>query len=609
MSESVGRGVTAGRPELVGDLGAASSTHWLATGAAMAVLEQRGNAFDAAAAAGFVLQVVEPHSNGLGGDVSIVLYHAATGRTRVVCGQGGMPAAATIEHFDSLGLGQIPGSGLLPACVPGAFGAWLRLLGEFGTMRLGQVLEAAIGYAERGHPLIPEAARAIHALAPLYRDEWVESARTYFVAGSPPRAGDRLRNPALAGTLRRLLAEATAASSDRERQLEAAQAAFYDGFVAERIGEFSQSAAVLDATGQRHRGLLTADDLAGWRAGVEEPASLDHGRHSVHKPGPWSQGPVFLQQLALLDGFELAGMGLESGAYLHVVVEAAKLAMADREAWYGDPDHAHIPLEHLLSPAYTAARRELIGEQAADDPEPGTPEGRRSWIPRPKPPESLDLDTEWARQLQSGIPNVVLAATARSGDTCTVVVADRSGNLVAAVPSGGWLKSSPVVPGLGFPLGTRGQSMCLAHGHPNSLAPGKRPRTTLSPTVVLRDGQPFLAFGTPGGDRQDQWTLQAFLAATEFGLDLQKATETVAFHTDHFPSSFAPHECRPGVVVVEANCDPRAVADLEARGHEVALVPAFSLGAKICMVGVDGRDGFLRAAAGPRGRQAYAVCR
>jgi len=216
---------------------------------------------------------------------------------------------------------------------------------------------------------------------------------------------------------------------------------------------------------------------------------------------------------------------------------------------------------------------------------------------------------EWMAQLHEGVPNLVLAATARSGDTCTVVVTDRWHNLVAAVPSGGWLKSSPVIPDLGISLGTRGQAIWLnAQGHPNALAPGKRPRTTLSPTVVLRDGEPYLAFGTPGGDRQDQWTLESLLAVLEFGSGLQDATETVMFHTDHFPSSFAPHSCRPGVLVIEANAAPDTVADLRARGHQVVLAPEHSLG-KVCMVGVEAGSGFLRAAAGPRGRQAYAVAR
>jgi gamma-glutamyltranspeptidase/glutathione hydrolase len=598
------------KPELLGQFGAVSSTHWLASTAGMAALEQGGNAFDAAVAAGFVLQVVEPHSNGLGGDVSIVVHEGASGRTRVVCGQGPTPRAATQDRFRSYGLNQIPGSGMLPACVPGAFGAWLRLLAEFGTMPLGPVMAASIGYAAGGYPLVPDAARAIATLAPLFDAEWTESGRTYLAKGRPPPAGAKVRNLALAETMQRILHEAEATSADRETQIETARAAFYEGFVAETIDAFVRRTDVLDATGRRHRGLLTADDLAAWRPQVDDPVSLAYRDYSVHKPGPWSQGPVFLQQLAILDGLDVRRMTLGGGEYVHTVTEVAKLAMADREAWYGDPDRAPVPMRELLSRDYSDLRRRLVGPLAAT-PEPGTPGGLRSWLPGPDP-DPLDpaaIDTDWIRQLGSGMPTTVLKATVKAGDTCTVAVADRYGNLAAAVPSGGWLKSSPVIPGLGFPLGTRGQTMWLVDGHPNSLGPVKRPRTTLSPTVVLRDGDPFLAFGTPGGDRQDQWTLETFLAITEFGLDLQQATEVTTFHTDHFRSSFTPRGCRPGVLVMEDGGVPGVVEDLRRRGHEVDVVPAFSLGSKVCVAGVDSSRGFVRAAAGPRGRQAYAVCR
>jgi gamma-glutamyltranspeptidase / glutathione hydrolase len=573
----------------------------------MAILDQGGNAFDAAAAMGFVLQVVEPHSNGLGGDASILAHQARTGKTAVICGQGPTPAAATIGHFRALGLNQIPGSGLLPACVPGAFGAWVRLLLDYGTLPLSVVLERAIGYATGGYPLVPDAARAIAALAPLFETAWPESGRTYLSAAGAPAAGTRVRNEALAETMRRILREAESASSDREAQMETAHAAFYRGFVAEAIGAFAEQTEVLDATGRRHRGLLGADDLASWQPSVETPTSFDYRSYTVHKPGPWSQGPVFAQQLALLDAVDLGALGLGSSGYVHTLTEAAKLAFADREAWYGDPDHGAVPMAELLSPAYNAERRALFRGHADPAPQAGTPGGRSSWMPHPDRDLPEPYTEDWMHQLQSGMPTIVLAATARAGDTCTAVVADRHGNLVAAVPSGGWLKSSPVIPGLGFPLGTRAQTMWLVEGHPNSLAPGKRPRTTLSPTVVLRDGEPYLAFGTPGGDRQDVWTLETFLGIVEFGLDLQAATEVTTFHSDHFPSSFTPRACRPGVLVVEA-CRPEVLAELRRRGHDVEVVPEFSMGNKTCIVGVDADGGFVRAAAGPRGRQAYAVC-
>jgi gamma-glutamyltranspeptidase/glutathione hydrolase len=597
------------RPALTGTLGGVAATHWLASGVGMAMLERGGNAVDAAAAAGFALQVVEPQSNGLGGDVTIAVYSRATGTVRIICGQGPMPRAATIEAFAALGVTQMPAAGMLPATVPGAFGAWMRLLAEFGTMPLASVLEPAIGYASGGYPLLPSAAATIAALAPLFRAEWVESGRTYLPGGAAPAAGSRMRNQTLADTYQRLLHEAQAASTDREAQIEAAHRAFYQGFVAEIIDRFLRATEVFDSTGRRHHGLLSADDLAAWRPEVEEPCALPYREFSVYKPGPWSQGPVFLQQLGILEGCDLRGMGLGSVEYVHTLAEAAKLAFADREAWYGDPLHTPVPMAELLAPAYAAARRSLIGQRTAVDPQAGRLGTRESWIPWGEPDKPAEDEPEWMTQLRSGLPTVApIAVRAGAGNTCTVAVVDRSGNLVVAVPSGGWLKSSPVIPGLGFTLGTRGQTAWLTEGHPNSLAPGRRPRTTLSPTMVLRDGEPFLAFGTPGGDQQDQWTLQAFLAITEFGLDLQEATEIPAFHIDHFPQSFAPRTSRPGVVVVERSFPPSVLAGLEEKGHQLDVVPEATLG-KVCAAGVNPATGFVRAATGPRGRQAYAVCR
>ncbi|WP_194836631.1 gamma-glutamyltransferase family protein [Nocardia sp. XZ_19_369] len=593
------------KPELTGTTGAVASTHWLASAAGMRILANGGNAFDAAAAAGFVLQVVEPHFNGLGGDLSVVAHQAGRDDVQAICGQGPMPRAIGIDTFAELGLSSIPGSGLLPACVPGAFGGWMRLLAEFGTMHLADVLQPAIGYADNGFPLLPESARAIDVLAPLFRDEWTGSGQTYLKGGVAPAAGSRFRNPALANTYQRLIKVAESASADREAQYQAAHDAFYKGFVAEQISEFLAGGPMLDATGRRHRGLLTADDLADWQPTVETAPSHGYGPYQVFKPGPWSQGPVFLQQIALLDGFDLAKMGPGSADYIHTVIECTKLAMADREAWYGDPAFSEVPLAGLLDEDYTKQRRELVGPRAALDLRPGSPGGRTSFIPERAALEYPEADSEWMSQLRNGLPTI-LQETTTKGDTVTVTAVDRHGNMVAATPSGGWLKSSPAIASLGFPLGTRGQCGYLAEGHPNSLAPGKRPRTTLSPSVVLRDGRPFVAFGTPGGDRQDQWTLQFFLNVADFGLDFQSATETPAFHTDQVPASFTPHAHRPGVLVAEETCDPAVVQQLAQRGHEVELVPAYSLG-RVCAAGFTADQEFVRAAASPRARHAYAV--
>lgn len=597
------------RPELHGTRGAVSSTHWLASAAGAAMFDEGGNAFDAAVAAAFVIQVVEPHLNGPGGDVPILLHDARrAGTVEVIAGQGPMPQAATIEHFRGLGLGAVPGSGLLSAVVPGAFGAWLTLLRDHGRLPLATVLAPAVHYAGHGYPLLPKAAAMIEVMAPLFRTEWAESGRTFLRPdGSAPKAGERLANPALARTYRRVLAEAKAARGGREAGIEAALRAFYEGFVAETLDSWlGGGAELIDATGHRNKGLLRGSDLAGWRPDVERPVSLDYRGHLVHKPGPWSQGPVFLQQLGLLRDAGLAEMEFGGADHLHTVVESAKLAFADREAWYGDPRFTDVPLEALLDPEYAAKRRALIGPTASLELRPGSPGGRPPRLPELPTAAEVRGGLGWMEQLADGIPAVVLLSQAK-GDTCTVTAADHEGNMVAATPSGGWLKSSPVVPGLGFPLGTRGQMAFLDPGHPNALAPGKRPRTTLSPSLVLKDGRPYLAFGTPGGDQQDQWTLNAFVAHVEFGLGPQAAVEAPAFHTDHVPSSFTPRVARPGTMTVERSFGPAVVARLRERGHDVREVDAYSLG-KVCMVGA-GADGGVLGAASPRGQQAYAVVR
>ncbi len=500
------------RPELRGTFGMVSSTHWLASSAGMAMLERGGNAFDAAVAAGFVLQVVEPHLNGPGGEVPILAYSAERDRVVVVGGQGVAPGAATIAHFRDLGLDLVPGSGLLPACVPGAVGAWLELLGRLGSMRLRDVLEPAIGYADGGYPVVPQIAATISGVEQLFREEWASSAAVYLPGGGVPRPGGRLRNPALAATWRRLLAEAEAASSDRDGQVEAARAAFYEGFVAEAVDRFVAATEVMDSSGRRHRGLLSGDDLARWRAGVEQPATFDYHGVRVCKTGPWGQGPVFLQQLGLLAGFDLDAMGLGGADYVHTVAECAKLAFADREAWYGDPAFVDVPLEGLLDPAYADRRRALVGEHASLGLRPGSVDGRDPRLP-PLAQEASSREPAGAYAgVGVGEPTTSAAEQEGLGDTCHVDAADRFGNMVACTPSGGWLQSSPVIPELGFCLGTRGQMFWLVEGLPNSLEAGKRPRTTLTPSLALRNGKPWLAFGTPGGDQQDQWSLAWFLA-------------------------------------------------------------------------------------------------
>jgi gamma-glutamyltranspeptidase / glutathione hydrolase len=556
-----------------------ASTHWLASAAGMAVLERGGNAFDAAAAAGFVLQVVEPHLNGPAGEVPILLYSADREEVLVVNGQGVAPAAATIERFrDEEGLDLVPGTGVLGACVPGAFDAWMQLLRELGTWGPREVLDPAIGYAGGGYPLVPAIAAAIRGVEGRFRDEWPGSAELYLPV---PEPGRLFRNRALAGTYARIADEAEAGGGSREARIERARAAWSRGFVAETIAGFCA----------REGGLLTGDDLAGWEARLEPPVSLDHAGHTVFKPGPWSQGPVFLQQLALLEGFDLVALSHEPAEYVHTIVECAKLAFADRDAWYGDPDFADVPLERLLSPEYAAERRGLVGEEASGELCPGL----GGTLPR------RASGTEPQSPVEAG------AGEPTRGDTCHVDVADRHGNLVSATPSGGWLWSSPVIPELGFPLGTRAQMFWLEEGHPSSLEPGKRPRTTLSPSLAARGGEPYLAFGTPGGDQQDQWTLTVFLGHVHQGLDLQAAIDAPAFHTNHLVSSFWPRGVRTRSVEVESRFGPEVLDGLRRRGHDVTDAGPWALG-RVSAVGRE-PDGVLKAAANPRGMQGYAAGR
>jgi gamma-glutamyltranspeptidase / glutathione hydrolase len=560
------------RPELRGTHGMVASTHWLASAVGMAALERGGNAFDAAVAAGLTLQVVEPHLNGPGGDLPVIFFSAREGEPRVLCAQGPAPAAATIERYRRRGRSLVPGTGLDAACVPGAFDGWMLLLRDHGTMRLADVLEPAIAYAEDGYPAVAQIGATIESARQLL-EQWPASAELYL---PPPRPGALFRNPALAATYRRVLEEARA--GDRRAEIDRARDVWYRGFVAEAMHRFNSEGD----------GPLAYDDLAAFSAGFEAPLRHDFRGLTVCKAGPWSQGPVFLQQLALLDGFDLEAMGLGSDAYVHTVIECAKLAFADREAFYGDPRFVDVPIEWLLSDEYAAARRRLVGERASTELRPG---GGR--LPRVA--------------VAGGGPVPIGAGEPTRGDTVHVDAVDRHGNVVAATPSGGWLQSSPVIRELGFPLGTRMQMFWLDEDHPSGLAPGRRPRTTLSPSLALRDGAPYLAFGTPGGDQQDQWTLTFLLAHAVFGLDLQAAIDAPAFHSEHFPSSFYPREAMPNVMLAEGRLGAATIAALRARGHEVSVEDDWSLG-RVSAAGIT-PEGILVAAANPRGMQGYAAGR
>jgi gamma-glutamyltranspeptidase/glutathione hydrolase len=591
------------RPEIAATFGAVASTHWIASSVGMAVLERGGNAFDAAVAAGFTLQVVEPHLNGPLGDCPIILHSAALGTQQVICGQGPAPAGLSVAHVAGrLGLDMMPGTGFLAAPIPGAFDAWARMLLEHGTWRLRDVLAFAIGYARNGVHMVPRIRATIDTVRPLFEAEWKTSAAIWLRNGGP-EAGGLYSNPTLAETYERLLRESEAPGRSREAEIEAARAAWYGGFVAEAIERFARTPA-MDTSGRQHAGVITAHDMSQWRAGVETPLAHDFLGHTVLKCGPWSQGPAMLQTLALLEGFDLAAMDPVGDAFVHHVVEAMKLAFADREAFYGDPIFTDVPMAALLSPAYTEARRQLIGQDASLDFRPGEPDGRQ--------PRGVDYAAavERAEMMQAaagtGEPTVSRLGAA-GGDTCHVDVIDRHGNFVSATPSAGWLQSSPAIPELGFCLGTRCQMFWLDETLPNGLQPGKRPRTTLSPSMVLREGKPWMSFGTPGGEQQDQWQPIMLSRMLAHGFGIQEAIDLPSFHSEHWVSSFWPRGAKPGKLVLEGRFAPEVIAALRARGHNAEAGGDWSEG-RLTGARLE-KDGQIFAGANPRGMQGYAVGR
>lgn len=605
------------RPEILGTFGVASSTHWLASQVAMSVLERGGNAFDAAVAGGFMLQIVEPHLNGPGGEAPIMLWSENEKRMRVICGQGPAPALATPAFFREQGLALVPGVGMLPATVPGAFSAWLTMLRDYGTWELEDVLRPAIEYANNGFPLVPRIVQAIAAVEGLFRSEWTSSAAVWLPDGRLPRPGALFRTPAIGKTYMRIAAEAASRGTDRKSRIDAALSLWHQGFVALAIDDFYRNETVLDCTGRRNGGLLRLSDMADWRAGYEEPVMLDYGRYTVAKCGPWSQGPVFLQQLAMLKHTDVAAHAHDSAAFVHNITEVAKLAMADRLAWYGDPAHVDVPLEALLSDEYAQARVRSLAAQASRDLNPGRPSGREPLLPDLQASVRALVGTDGrfgiGEPTFAQLPPVDtwLEREIFVGDTCHLDVIDRHGNMVAATPSGGWLSSSPTIPELGFSLNTRLQMTWLDENVPGALQAGKRPNTTLSPGMALRDGQPYMAFGTPGGDQQDQWTLAFFIRHAVLGMNLQEAIDSPSWHVEHYPASFWPRSLKTNRLVAESRFPPETLAKLSEAGHEVVVGGPWSEGriSACTRETVKGGGLLLRAAANPRGMQGYAVGR
>ena len=569
-------------PLIMGREAMVSTEHYLSAAAGARIFDHGGNAIDAAVAAALVEGIVNPHMHTIGGEAPMLIRLGSSQRVVSINGNTMAPARATIAHYRALGLELVPGEGLLAAGAPAAFGAFACALENFGTKSLAEVAGPALALCEDGFPMHPGLCGdddsvdvpglgigSIRANAEVYRTRWPATARVYMPGGELPRSGDIIKNPALANFYRRLLdAEAGARKGGRAAGLRAAVERFYRGDIAREIVAHSNA----------HGGLLALEDLATFTTQIEEPASRSYRGATVFKCGPWSQGPVFLQQLALLEGFELGAMGHNSAAYLHTLVEAAKLAFADREAYYADPEFVDVPLNELFSDRYAALRRVLVDpKHASMELRPGDPRAMRAELGAP------------------------LQVRSWGAGTTHVDAADRQGNLIAITPSGAWLRSSPVADALGFPLGTRLQTFYLDERHPNALMPRKRPRTTLTPSMAAtRDGR-WIAFGTQGGDQQDQWTLQFFLNVADFGMNLQEAIEAPRYSCMHTPSSFYPHDAAPGLVRLESRIDERVREELAARGHKVETRPPWCDG-NVLAVALDGARGQLAAGADPRGQ-------
>jgi gamma-glutamyltranspeptidase/glutathione hydrolase len=577
-------------PVILGREAMVATEHYLSASAGARMFARGGNAIDAAVAATLVEGVVNPHMHTIGGEAPMLIYVANVARVVAVNGNMTAPAQATIRHYRDLGMDLVPGEGLLAAGVPAAFDALAAALGRFGTLTLADVVEPVLKLCEDGMPMhaglsghgeTPQDLSGLIGRASLrsnqrkFRENWPTTAAVYLPNGEVPRPGDIIKNPALAKFFQRLLdAETGARNRGREAAIDAARDRFYRGDIAREIVRWSEA----------NGGLLQESDLSRFATKLEESVSVDYHGAMVHKCQPWSQGPIFLQQLRILEGFDLRRMGHNSADYVHHSIEAAKLAFADREAYYADPEFERVPIDGLLSRKYADLRRALVDPRwASMQARPGDPGAMRA------------LST-------------VAATEARSwgSGTTHVTAADGHGNMVACTASGGWIPSSPVIDTLGFPLGTRMQTFYLDESHANALRPGKRPRTTLTPSLATRDGKPFLSFGTPGGDQQDQWTLQFFINVIDFGMGVQEAIEAPRFSTAHFPSSFYPHNSMPGVVRLEDRIDKDVADELVARGHRVVIRPSWCEG-HVLGIRFDPARRLLEGGADPRGQLAVVM--
>lgn len=560
-------------PRLLGRDGAVASENYLATNAAADVLKAGGNAVDAMVAGVLVENVVDPHMNSLGGECPILIAMAGMTKPVVINGNTVAPAAADIVTLRAAGYSDMPSSGVMAAGVPATLSALLTALEHFGTMSFADVSCAARAIASEGFPvhrgIVRQHKFGLDAVRDFALANWPGTAELYFPGGRALAEGEIFVNRALGGLLESLAA-AERARPGRAEGIRAVHDAFYAG----------EAAAIIDRFVSERGGLLRRDDLAAYHATVEAPVAYAVNGITLFKCGYWNQGPALLQALAMLDRLDIGRHAHNSAAYIHLVAEAMKLGFADREQYFGDPRQLDgAAQERLLAPDYVALRAALIDAGAAShDFRPGDPLGSRAVLPR----EERVPWGGWGH------------------GTVHVDTADKHGNMVSATPSGAWIKDSEVIPELGFPLGNRLMTFYFEPDfHPNLLMPGRMPRTTISPSLAYRDGAPWMAFGSMGGDQQDQWQLQFFLNCAVFGMTVREAIDAPKFSTDHAPAFFAPHSCAEAHLRVERTVGAEVLAELARAGHAVEAAPEWTEG---FLLGVmrDPGAGVLEAGCDPR---------
>ena len=562
------------RPTVSGKKGVVAAGHYLATGAGLKMLALGGNAVDAGVAAGFALAILRPHKNGIGGEAPTLVYSPKDGKSYAISGMGTAPKALSIEWLRERGIKSIPGFGYLGSVVPAQIGAFLTALSRFGTLPLDTVLAPSIELAYDGFPIYEGLREFLSTTEDgLFTKIMPENGRIFLENGKAPKRGSLIKQPDIGATYEKL-AEAFKQGSDREDGIQRAIDRFYKGDIAKAIIDHVRAFPLDDGTGYTECP-LTYEDFAEYTTIVEEVRQVNYRNFTVQKCGPWTQGPVMLQTLKLLEGYDLKAMGHNSSQYVHTLIECMKIAYNDRNKYYGDDRFSNVPLDKLLSNEYAATRRKEVSSYHANN--------GKMW----------DDDL-----FDSGLADTT--------DTTHFDAVDSSGFMISSTPSGGWVRSNPRVPGVGLQLSTRGQMFYMKPGHPNSLEPGKRPRTTLTPSLALKDGKPWLAFGCPGGDNQDQWALQAFLNIAEFGMGIQEALDAPSFYTSHFRGSFYPHGVEPGYVYYEP-LSPGTVNELIDRGHKMVNLEPFNNG-ECCATMLNHETGMVLGGASPKEeRQSYAM--